>query len=195
MESSVPERRYDVSSWLLVGMCRKLSDVCRKCACSFSFLCSFSFPRISQFQCLKACIRNACFSCKCLCGTLTEDQRADLLGGIRASQGKQDDPKTTEEETKREDVAAAFVRKILPQLPADCVRFQDQKLYQKPSHLVLAMMTALPGDRQLNEDCVLLMFWTRSMTRSSTSRQKTEAFIIYCCSVRVVLGRRILCRI
>ncbi|CAK9002078.1 Uncharacterized protein (Fragment) [Durusdinium trenchii] len=31
------------------------------------------------------------------------DQRADLLGGIRASQGKQDDPKTTEEETNRED--------------------------------------------------------------------------------------------
>ena len=56
---------------------------------------------------------------------MTEDQRADLLGGIRASQGKQDDPKTTEEETKREDVAAAFVRKILPRLPADCVRFQD----------------------------------------------------------------------
>ena len=88
---------------------------------------------------------------------MTEDQRADLLGGIRASQGKQDDPKTTEEETKREDVAAAFVRKILPRLPADCARFQDQKLYEKPSHLVLAMMTALPADRQLNEDQTLFM--------------------------------------
>ncbi|CAK9053739.1 unnamed protein product, partial [Durusdinium trenchii] len=39
---------------------------------------------------------------------------------------KQDDPKTTEEETKREDVAAAFVRKILPQLPADCVYDEEQ---------------------------------------------------------------------
>ena len=34
LESSVPERRYDCSSWLLVAMCRKLSDVCRKCASS-----------------------------------------------------------------------------------------------------------------------------------------------------------------
>ena len=62
-----------------------------------------------------------------------------------------------QEETKREDAAAAFVRKLLPQLPADCVRFQDQKLYEKPSHLVLAMMTALPCDRQLSEDQTLFM--------------------------------------
>ena len=141
------------------------------------------------------------FSISFLCGILTEDQRADLLGGIRASQGKQDDPKTTEEETKREDVAAAFVRKLLPQLPADCVRFQDQKLYEKPSHLVLAMMTALPCDRQLSEDQTLFMLRFADVLDKVYDEEQHKppesrgVFFLLCYSVRVVLGRRTLCRI
>ena len=56
-----------------------------------------------------------------------------------------------------EDDRHVFLKKCLPRLPADCVRFSQQRVYSKPSDLVKAMIQALPANRRLNEDQEIFM--------------------------------------
>eukprot|EP00435_Cladocopium_sp_Y103_P075807 s26_g65.t1 len=85
----------------------------------------------------------------------TTDDRAEVLDGPRGGIVGQEEPEpmdTTEEDCH------SFLKKCLPQLQKDCVRFSQQCVYSKPSDLVKDMIAALPPNRRLNEDQDLLIF-------------------------------------
>jgi len=83
-----------------------------------------------------------------------QDQRADVLDGPRAGAVAEEEaaPMDTGEDDRH-----VFLKKCLPRLPADCVRFSQQRVYSKPSDLVKAMVQALPANRRLNEDQEIFM--------------------------------------
>ena len=89
----------------------------------------------------------------------TEDRRADVLGGVRASLEKNADEDRGARETVETEhsESSRTWRKLLPRLPRDCVRFSEQTVYAKPSLLLKDMMANLPANRQLNEDQELFM--------------------------------------
>ena len=78
-----------------------------------------------------------------------QDGRADALADARRPlQGVDPDP----DQLERDESTGSFLKKLLPRLPADCVRFSSQDVYAKPSDLVKALVFALPSKSKLNED-------------------------------------------
>lgn len=85
---------------------------------------------------------------------LAEDQRQQVLGGPHCEQAADDEP----EPLDVVDQQHSLLKRYLPRLPADCVRFSEQPHYSKPSDLVKDMIAALPTNKQLNEDQRIFMF-------------------------------------
>ena len=85
---------------------------------------------------------------------LAEDQRQQVLGGPRCEQAADDEP----EPLDVVDQQHSWLKRYLPRVPADCVRFSEQQHYRKPSDLLKDMIAALPTNKQLNEDQRIFMF-------------------------------------
>ena len=79
----------------------------------------------------------------------SQDTRADILGSCRYGLVQDDEDK---EQPSSEEIAHASLKKALPRLPAQCVRFSAQNVYEKPSDLVKDLVAALPPKQRLNED-------------------------------------------
>jgi hypothetical protein len=56
------------------------------------------------------------------------------------------------EQPSSEEIVHGSLKKALPRLPAQCVRFSTQNVYEKPSDLVKDLVAALPPKQRLNED-------------------------------------------
>jgi len=56
------------------------------------------------------------------------------------------------DEVENKEPSGQFLKKLLPRLPADCVQFSSQDVYEKPSELVKALVAALPEKSRLNGD-------------------------------------------
>ena len=78
-----------------------------------------------------------------------EDTRADILGSCRYGLVQDDEDK---EQPSSEEIVHGSLKKALPRLPAQCVRFSTQNVYEKPSDLVKDLVAALPPKQRLNED-------------------------------------------
>ena len=84
------------------------------------------------------------------------------------------------EQPSGEEILHGSLKKALPRLPAQCVRFSAQNVYEKPSDLVKDLVAALPPKQRLNEDqdCFIQRFAevldTVHAQESTTSPREAE---------------------
>ena len=99
--------------------------------------------------------------------TLTKDDRVEVLAGPRGGSVADDaqEPMDTAEHSH------IFLKQCLPRLPADCVRFSEQRVY---SDLVKDMIAALPPNRQLNEDQNIFMVRFAEVLDTSSNKRTRD---------------------
>ena len=79
------------------------------------------------------------------------------------------------EETVRDESSHSVLKKALPRLPAECVCFSRQDVYEKPSDLVKDLVAGLPVKQRLNEDQQIFIHRFAEVLDTVYEQEKTHA--------------------
>ena len=79
------------------------------------------------------------------------------------------------EETVRDESSHSVLKTALPRLPADCVCFSGQNVYEKPSDLVKDLVAGLPVKQRLNDDQQIFIHRFAEVLDTVYEQEKTHA--------------------